>query len=137
MANLLLLILLAILHGSSPQNVTTDDINHLKSQIQGLTAHISQLNLKVTRANQEIEELKAKDRTQNGYCQVKSSSCGGCFCVEDYNLVEKFYCDCRNKPKRRDCKEHYDYEERVNGLYLIDNNIQGLSIIQVYTVQSP
>ncbi|XP_066935004.1 fibrinogen C domain-containing protein 1-B-like [Clytia hemisphaerica] len=100
----------------------------LLAMVHGLTAH-------VLRANQEIQILKTKDRTRNTYCQVTSALCGDCLCVEDYNLVEKFYCDCRNKPKLRDCKAHYENGERINGLYLIHNDIKG-AVVQVFCDQN-
>ena len=49
-------------------------------------------------------------------------------------MVEKHYCDCQNKPTRRDCKEHYKLGERTNGIYRINSNIG--SVIQVFCDQS-
>lgn len=102
------------------------DISALKSQIQALSSKVSQQSQKI----ELLEFLKTKDRVQNGYCQIKAGSCGSCFCVEDYDLVEKFYCDCRAKPVQRDCKEHYAKGERINGLYRINKNMPGV-VVQV------
>ena len=58
-----------------------------------------------------------------------------CVWREDYHLLEKFFCDCRAKPAKRDCKEHHVNGERVNGLYKIHKNINGRTI-QVYCDQT-
>ena len=58
-----------------------------------------------------------------------------CLCVEDYNLLEKYFCDCRVQQTRRDCKEHYLQGERINGLYKINKNING-RVIQVFCDQT-
>ncbi|XP_066932879.1 angiopoietin-related protein 2-like [Clytia hemisphaerica] len=102
----------------------------LSQQITQLSQQLSQKNQQLNQATlkiHQLEFLKTKILIQDGYCRIKTASCGNCFCQEDYNLAEKFYCDCRNKPKRRDCKEHYANGERINGVYLISNNVQGAS----------
>ncbi|XP_066917957.1 fibrinogen C domain-containing protein 1-B-like [Clytia hemisphaerica] len=50
-------------------------------------------------------------------------------------MVQKFYCDCRNKPVRRDCKEHHGSGERINGLYRINKNVASI-IVQVFCDQT-
>lgn len=79
----------------------------------------------------------AKERdTRNGICQIKQNPCGdNCLCVEDYSLMDKYFCDCRAQPARRDCKEHHLQGERINGLYKINKNINGY-VIQVYCDQT-
>ncbi|XP_066919885.1 microfibril-associated glycoprotein 4-like [Clytia hemisphaerica] len=122
------LLLIAIFTVSllTPLVEPSTDISVLKSQIQALSSKVSQQSQKI----EQLEFLKTKDRVRNGFCQTKDGSCGSCFCVEDYDLVEKFYCDCRAKPVRRDCKDHYAQGERTNGLYRINKNMPGV-VVQV------
>ena len=48
--------------------------------------------------------------------------------MEDQNLIQRFYCDCRANPVERDCKDHYLQGQRVNGLYLVNFNLVGRTI---------
>eukprot|EP00111_Clytia_hemisphaerica_P006801 TCONS_00019639-protein len=114
------LIFLAIL---LPTLVISDDISLLKSQIQ-------QLQTELAKEKAEIKVLQSKDKARNGICGIKSNPCGSCLCVEDYNTHQKYFCDCRAKPARKDCREHYDQGERTNGLYQII--LFELNIIQVF-----
>eukprot|EP00111_Clytia_hemisphaerica_P014224 TCONS_00041903-protein len=126
---LVFLVSLPLLNASS-------DINLLKSQIQ-------KLQTEVTNEKAEIKELKSRVQTRNGICQIKSNLCGSCLCVEEYSLVNdaylippvNYFCDCREKPVRRDCKEHYDQGERINGLYRVSMNVIG-HVVQVSCVQN-
>ena len=80
----------------------------------------SQVNDKI----KKLEYENTKLRLLNGYCYLRAGSlCNGCTCIEDYSLVEKYYCDCRNKPARRDCKEHYLTGEKTNGVYKVTANL--------------
>eukprot|EP00111_Clytia_hemisphaerica_P009266 TCONS_00027220-protein len=120
-----------------------DDITQLKAQVKTLTTQLAQTNQKLSLANQkivqtsqEVRYLKMKDDTQNGVCHFKSHNpCDPCFCVEDYSMAEKYYCDCRAMPVRRDCKEHHVQGERINGLYLINKNVNSL-VTQVFCDQT-
>eukprot|EP00111_Clytia_hemisphaerica_P023259 TCONS_00068416-protein len=125
---LVFLVSLSLLDASS-------DINLLKSQIQ-------KLQTEVTNEKAEIIELKSRVQTRNGICQINSNRCGSCLCVEEYGLVNdryppspvNYFCDCREKPVRRDCKEHYDQGERINGLYRVSMNVIG-HVVQVSCMQ--
>ena len=107
---------------------STSDFNKLKSEIESLKTQLSQ-------TNNELFYLKSKDRFENGICDLNADKCGTCYCREDYNTIQKYYCDCRAKPVRRDCKDHYQQGERVNGLYRINQNILG-AMVQVYCDQT-
>ena len=126
-------------------STSSDDISQLKSQVQALSSKLTQAtkliaetnqklsltNQKLAQVTQENRYLTMKDQVQNGVCHFKTNPCEPCFCVEDYSMVEKYYCDCRAQPVRRDCKEHYDQGERINGLYVINKNAYSLTV-QVY-----
>jgi len=102
---------------------------------------MQKLQTEVTNEKAEIKELKSRVQTRNGICQINSNRCGSCLCVEDYSLVSeylspvKYFCDCRERPVRRDCKEHYDKGERINGLYRVSMNVIG-HVVQVSCVQN-
>ncbi|XP_066933023.1 microfibril-associated glycoprotein 4-like [Clytia hemisphaerica] len=121
---------------SLPLLDASSDINLLKSQMQ-------KLQTEVTNEKAEIKQLKSRVQTRNGICQINSNRCGSCLCVEDYSLVNdayyllpvNYFCDCREKPVRRDCKEHYAQGERINGLYRVSMNIIG-HVVQVSCVQN-
>ncbi|XP_066921868.1 microfibril-associated glycoprotein 4-like [Clytia hemisphaerica] len=120
--------LLTLLVALLPVLVATNDTTQMKAQIQALTTLVSQ-------QGSLIQKLVKKDRTRDGYCQFKVNPCGDCMCFEDLRMVEKYYCDCREKPIRRDCKEHYDQGERTNGIYRINKNLKIL-MIQVFCDQT-
>ena len=75
--------------------------------------------------------------SEHGICQImKNAPCGDCRCIEDLTLIRKYYCDCRNRPVERDCKEHYAQGQRVSGLYLVNYNLGGRQTAQVYCDQT-
>uniref|UniRef100_A0A7M5U969 Cnidarian restricted protein n=1 Tax=Clytia hemisphaerica TaxID=252671 RepID=A0A7M5U969_9CNID len=120
---LILLVLTAILPNFLKASTTTDDIGLLKSQVKALSNKLTQATKMITETNQKLAHvtqenryLTMKDQVQNGVCHFSTNPCEPCFCVEDYSMVEKYYCDCRAQPIRRDCKEHYDQGERISGL---------------------
>ena len=102
---------------------------------RNLTKTNQVLSLKLTQASQELQKLQAKDQALNGYCKTKPNICGSCYCVEDFSIPDKYFCDCRGKPIRRDCKEHYVQGERTNGLYRINMNTYGM-VVPVYCDQT-
>uniref|UniRef100_A0A7M5WVX1 Fibrinogen C-terminal domain-containing protein n=1 Tax=Clytia hemisphaerica TaxID=252671 RepID=A0A7M5WVX1_9CNID len=121
---LVLLVICSLLDSASIDH----DVKMLKLQFKAMMKLQTMTNQKLIETMQELDALKMKDQTINGYCETKSSQCGSCYCVEDYNIFAKFYCDCRKKPVRRDCKEHYLNGERTNGLYRININTYGLMV---------
>uniref|UniRef100_A0A7M5XHS8 Fibrinogen C-terminal domain-containing protein n=1 Tax=Clytia hemisphaerica TaxID=252671 RepID=A0A7M5XHS8_9CNID len=135
--------IMKLLLATLPVTSRADDITQLKAQVKTLTTQLAQTNQKLSLANQkivqtsqEVRYLKMKDDTQNGVCHFKSNNpCDPCFCLEDYSMVEKYYCDCRAMPVRRDCKEHHVQGERINGLYLINKNVNSL-VTQVFCDQT-
>uniref|UniRef100_A0A7M5V3K0 Fibrinogen C-terminal domain-containing protein n=1 Tax=Clytia hemisphaerica TaxID=252671 RepID=A0A7M5V3K0_9CNID len=131
MKSLIILVLTAILPNLLKASTTTDDISLLKSQVKALSKQIAETNQKLAHVTQENRYLTMKDQVQNGVCHFSTNPCEPCFCVEDYSMVEKYYCDCRAQPIRRDCKEHYDQGERISGLYVINKNAYSLAV-QVY-----
>ena len=83
-----------------------------------------------------VAAIEKEKSTRNGICRIKNNPCGdGCICVENYLLVSKYFCDCRSQITRRDCKEHYQQGARINGLYTINNNINGHNL-QVFCDQT-
>ncbi|XP_066927839.1 ficolin-2-like [Clytia hemisphaerica] len=118
------LIVVFLLATLTTPSVSSSDISKLQSEVQTLSQKLLQQGQKIN----QLEFLKTKDAVRNRYCQIKSDSCGSCFCVEDFNLIEKFYCDCRARPIRRDCKEHYTNGEKTSGLYMINTNTKDKSV---------
>eukprot|EP00111_Clytia_hemisphaerica_P005957 TCONS_00017249-protein len=120
-------------------NVRQEASRNLTRENQAINKKLSQssqaMSQKLSQTNQDLQALKDKDQTLNGFCKTKSTVCGSCFCVEDFNIPAKFYCDCRAKPARRDCKEHYLQGERTNGLYRINMNTYGM-VVPAYCDQN-
>ena len=87
---------------------------------QKLTQKDQGLTQKVSHVIREVNLITQKEETLNNYCQSNSNRCGSCYCVEDFRIPDKHYCDCRMKPVRRDCKEHHKQGENINGLYQIN-----------------
>ena len=125
-----LAIFVALISQSSA-NTNSAELNQLKTEIQTLKNEVTQLRSMKTR----IDYLELEKETQNGICGIKNQPCGDCMCIEDYNVLAKFFCDCRARSVRRDCKEHYEQGERINGLYIINKNIFGRRL-QVYCDQT-
>lgn len=124
--NLLLILYLttsfASAHGSGSAVNLKDEVDELRNQIATSNKQLNQISKDYSAI---IKYLK--DRTvQRGVCQTMQDAqhhlCGNCSCVEDFNLIQKYFCDCRGQPAERDCKEHYIKGQRVNGLYLINYN---------------
>ena len=68
------------------------------------------------------------------YCKLLPDDvCGACQCKDDDRLLEKYYCDCQNLQAKRDCREFYQCGIKINGIYIVHQNI--LKIIQVYCDQ--
>ena len=84
----------------------------------------------------KVAAIEKEKAARNGICRIKHNPCGDdCICVEDYHLVNKYFCDCRLQTTRRDCKEHFRHGARINGLYTINNNINGHNL-QVFCDQT-
>ena len=89
---------------------------------QKLTQKDQGLTEKLAEIVQDVKSITQKDKTLNSFCQSNSNRCGSCYCVEDFRIPDKHYCDCRMKPVRRDCMEHHWQGENINGLYRINHN---------------
>lgn len=113
-------------HGNGTTVNLQDEVDELKNRM-------TESNLRLDQMSRDYSVITKflKDRTvQRGVCQTMSDSqqyhpCGNCSCVEDFNLIQKYFCDCRGRPVERDCKEHHSKGQRVSGLYLINYNQEG------------
>jgi len=81
----------------------------------------------------EIKMLQTK--TSSEYCQLISENiCGPCTCLDDYQLKQKYYCNCQNLTPKRDCLEFYQAGIKTNGIYKITMN--NFKTVQVYCDQT-
>ena len=85
--------------------------------------------------NSRVDNLETERDARNGICKILGKPCGDCLCHEDYSLSNKYFCDCRERSVRRDCKDHHEQGERTNGLYKIHKNLPSTTI-QVYCDQT-
>ena len=123
-------------HGNGNSAKIKDEIDKLKNQIVASNTRLNQISRDYSAITKYL-----KDRTlQRGVCQtmpvVNHHPCVNCSCVEDFNLVQKYFCDCRGQPVQRDCKEHYIKGQRVSGLYLINYNQGDQHITHAFCDQS-
>ena len=113
-----------------------DDVDKLKA----LKNRVTTLELMLSQIYKEFTDMKAdtKDKlSKHGACQLmKYAPCGDCRCVEDLTLVRKYYCDCRERPAARDCKDHYVQGQRISGLYLVNHNLGSRLTAQVFCDQN-
>ena len=112
-----------------------NDTKTVMGELAQLKQEYSQLQSEVESQKMDLLQLRMERDTRNEICRIKNQPCGDCLCVEDYTLVERFFCDCRAKMTRRDCKEHHLQGERINGLYKINKNINGC-VIHVFCDQT-
>ena len=84
----------------------------------------------------EVEQLKQWNNISSSYCQLSGADkkCGGCRCIDDYQRMEKYYCDCQNIPSQRDCLEFAKNGHKVDGVYRITQN--HLKTIKVFCDQT-
>ena len=111
------------------------DLNSTIDELATLKQEKNNLQLEVKSQEQDILQMMKERDTRNEICQIRNHPCGNCLCIEDYNLMDKYFCDCRAIPTRRDCKEHRLQGEKINGLYKISKNING-RVIQVFCDQT-
>ena len=106
--------------------------NNNNNNTRSIDIDSSNLQNEVRFLKMRISELEKERAAGYGICHFKKP-CGdsGCKCIEDCNVPEQYYCDCKVKPIRHDCKEHYTQGELLNGIYMINNNITG-SVVEVY-----
>ena len=64
------------------------------------------------------------------YCKLLPNDiCGPCTCLDDYELQQKYYCDCQDLTPQRDCLEFHKAGLRVNGIYRVTmNNIRTMQV---------
>jgi len=112
----------------------------LESEFLSLKKEITVLklsNMNLATNNQllshEIKVLQTK--TTQSYCQLLTSTvCGPCTCFDDYNIQQKYYCDCQNLTPKRDCLAFYQAGIKINGIYMVTMN--NLKTMQVYCDQT-
>lgn len=132
----LLQCLAALLLAVSANTIIDSNINSNNTNNTNI-ADLNKLQTEVLSLRSRIAELEKERAAGYGICHIKKP-CGasGCKCVEDCNVPEQYYCDCREaKPIRRDCKEHHTQGERLSGLYKTNNNRSG-SVVEVYCDQT-
>ena len=144
MKSFVLLLLFSYAYAIANQGQIGNSLSELQKMVTVLKGQMSSANYMfneiyqnnkkmktdLSNANQKISSLEAdlKEKTSNhGICNLmrNKAPCGDCHCVEDQNLIQRFYCDCRARTVQRDCKDHYLQEQRVNGLYLVNFNLVG------------
>ena len=66
------------------------------------------------------------------YCSLHNNGkCGACICRNDFDVKEKYYCDCQNLAPKRDCREFINHGVRVS-----DVTMSGNRHTQVYCDQT-
>ena len=79
-------------HGNGNSAKIKDEIDKLKNQIVASNTRLNQISRDYSAITKYL-----KDRTlQRGVCQtmpvVNHHPCVNCSCVEDFNLVQKYFC---------------------------------------------
>jgi len=123
--------------------IILSSIDHvlLETVIENLALEIKQLKNEVTRLKSDNRNLWNEMKTMNSKVSARSSfcdlprhnTCGPCNCFDDYNMPEKFYCDCQNLTPKRDCLAFNEAGIKTNGLYKVTMN--NIKTIQVYCDQ--
>jgi len=107
-------------------NVSANGQNDLLQQLNVMKGEIAVMK-------STIKMLKTK--TSSPYCKLLSIDiCGSCNCFDDFELQEKYYCDCQNLTPKRDCLSFYQAGIKTNGIYKVTMN--NLKIMQVYCDQT-
>ena len=120
------------------QNLSETKMHKLESKIEHVLANcksqdsISQRHRELER---KISKMETRIKTEYSYCRsLADSTCGPCLCFDDYKRSEKYYCDCRNIPPKRDCLEFLKSGLSVDGIYTATMNNH--KVMQVYCDQT-
>jgi len=129
-----------------------DPIEMLECEVEELLARNNQLKLSMEEMetanrfqNKQLEMLIDEGRTSDiiqnqvlrkvskmtaglsSHC--KSNACGPCACYTDYQLSEKYYCNCEHLEPMRDCLAFRDTGYNISGLYIVHmNNIKTVEV---------
>ena len=100
-----------------------------------LYAKIMKLEQVVNVLTHKVEANRKRSSKTSTYCSLLPDEiCGSCLCIDDYELQQKYYCDCQGLTPKRDCLEFYQSGVRINGLYIVTMN--NIKIMQVYCDQT-
>lgn len=71
----------------------------------------------------QVKQLQDRLNLFSSYCELHAvGKCGNCICRDDYRIPDKYFCDCRNQPAKRDCLEHRQQGQKTNGIYTLTLN---------------
>jgi len=97
--------------------VLTDNIT---ARFVKLEAEINSLKVKNTQMRNEIINLQGKSIQS---CQLQQPGiCGQCNCFDDFDLREKYYCDCKKLTPKQDCLAFYREGFKLSGIYTVTMN---------------
>ena len=121
------------------QNLSKTKIHQLESKIEYLLAncnlHDSTIQRYIRELERKIAKIETRVKIEYSYCRsLPDSTCGPCLCFDDYKHSEKYYCDCRNIPPKRDCLEFLKSGLSIDGIYTVTMNNH--KVMQVYCDQT-
>ena len=85
--------------------------------------NLTQLAASINKLNSEVKILNKKKAALSNYCNLYAKGkCGECVCMVDYNVRNKYYCDCTNLKSKRDCLQFYQHGYHIDGVYQVTMN---------------
>ena len=115
--------------------VLESKVSKMESKNQELTLKIKKLEFGSIQQEHQLIGIQERISKSSEYCKLLPNGiCGPCFCLDDYELQQKYYCDCQDLTPQRDCLEFHKAGLRVNGIYKVTMN--NLGTMQVYCDQT-
>jgi len=110
----------------------------LKCQVEELIHKNHQLKLSIEENkksvdthNQLLEKMAMVDAGLSSRCT--ENACGPCACYTDYQLSQKYYCNCEHIEPMRDCLAFRNAGYNISGLYLI--HMRDIKTVEVFCDQ--
>jgi len=134
-----LMIVLSITISVSRQDDISLRVNFMEREIAAMKSTYQQqkstYELKLSNLQSNYQQLvhevtMVKTKTRSQHCKLLSTDiCGPCTCFDDFELKEKYYCDCQNLSPKRDCLAFYQAGIKTNGIYKVTmNNIKTMEV---------
>ena len=111
------------------------ELQNIKTQLSTLQGQNQKLQGQNQQLTHQLSAVKQRSSKTSAYCKLlRTEICGPCICLDDYELQQRYYCDCQDLTPKRDCLAFYQAGIHINGIYKITTN--NMKTMQVYCDQT-